>query len=70
MSGDLSSERRENKAHAHPRLKATIEPTENLFVLRYDYQATEATREKFLESHKESAHVKKHPNALTPKSDR
>ena len=70
MSGDFSSKRRENEAHAHPRLKATTDLTENLFVLRYDYQATEATQEKFLESHKESAHVKKHLNVLTPKSDR
>ena len=70
MSGDFSSKRRENKTHAHPRLKATTNPTENLFVLRYDYQATEATHGKFLEKHEESAHVKKHLNVSTPKSDR
>ena len=70
MSEDFSSEGRKDKTHAHSRLKATTNPTENQFVLRYDYQATEATHEKFLGRHEEPAHVKKHRNVSTPKSDR
>ena len=68
MSGDFPSKRRENKTHAYPRLKATTDPTGNLFVSRYDYQATEATHGKFLGNHEESTHVKKHLNVSTPKA--
>ena len=70
MSEDFSSKGRENKTHAHSRLKATTNPTENQFVLRYDYQATKAAYEKFLGKHEEPAHVKKYLNVSTPKSDR
>ena len=43
MYRNFSSERRENEAHANP----TTNLTKNLFVLRYDYQAAEATQENF-----------------------